>query len=631
MTQAELIERIELLIKNGTSNQKSRNTIASDVAKQYFRQTGCTLKENIIKDIDENYNKDGLIELAKHLRKMVNANRDWLDSLNLKLPYELVNKIDISTAPKAKLVWSVAIIFIKPEVMQKFHAELPEPLQKAFERLAWISEAKADVLSDLIGFPTATKKSSSFYGNPPEVSQLFKALPHKIITWNGDITFAWPHYLQDFLRSTYPKPEHYFIKTVAEPPKQLLRWEEGETIIFEEIQKLLAYRLQGAITINTSGKVAANAFKKMRKTLGVREFLPDDDTFSLLRTTCLAQILASYEPKKNQINIDSLEILKQLRKTLDKDFNILFLLNDLKNHGFVNLNYYKRQAEKTLIEWMNRLPKNEWVSVENLTAYAQIHDLKMQPAAPSEYQSLAYEVSSQFGTHTNKFNISSGNAYFFVERPALLSSFFLMAALGWVDIAYEAPQGKIFEDYYSGYDGLKYVRLNDLGAYIFGRSSSDDYTPKVNKATQELIFDDQSLLIFCDPENAVAETVLANYAERVSDTRFRVTTNTFLKDCKSKAQLKSKITLFQKSVAPTLPPNWRLFFDELLGKAELLKIVEDLIVFQIPASNQELIKLMAQDAILKTLVIKAEGFRVLVAQNQKPKFIARLRELGYVM
>lgn len=631
MTQAELIELIELLIKNGTSNQKSRSTIASDVAKQYLRQSGCTVKENIIKDIDENYNKDGLIELAKYTRKMVNANRNWLDSLNLKSPYDLVNKIDISTASKAKLVWCVAVIFSQPEVMRKFHAELPTALQKAFEQLTWISEAKADVLSDLIGTPTTTKKSSVFYGGPAEISQPFKVLPHKIETWNGNITFAWPQYLRDFLRSTYPQPENYRIKTIAEPPAHLLRWEEGEVVIFEEIQKLLAYRLQGAITVNTSGKVAANAFKKMRKTLGVREFLPDDDVFSLLRTTCLSQILASYEPQKNQINIDSLEILKQLRKTLNKDFNVLFLLNDLKNHGFVNLYYYKRQAEKTLIEWMDRLPKNEWVSVENLTAYAQIHDLKMQPASPGEYQSLAYEVPSQFGSHTNKLNISSGNAYFFVERPALLSSFFLMAALGWLDIAYEAPKGTFAEDYYSSYDGLKCVRLNDLGAYIFGRSPAGDYTPKVNKATQELVFDDQSLLIFCDPENAVAETVLANYAERVSSTRFRVTADTFLKDCKSRSQLMSKITLFQKSVAPNLPKNWHSFFDDLLVKAEPLRAVSDLLVFQIPSNNQVLIKLMAQDPVLKTLVIKAEGFRVLVAQNQQAKFKNRLRELGYLM
>lgn len=101
------------------------------------------------------------------------------------------------------------------------------------------------------------------------------------------------------------------------------------------------------------------------------------------------------------------------------------------------------------------------------------------------------------------------------------------------------------------------MRFNALGAYLAGRTK--EYTPQVNTATQELRFDEQSLLIFCDPENVVAETILANYAERVSPTRFWVTAPAFLKDCRTKAQLTAKITLFTKSIAPNLPPNWLAF------------------------------------------------------------------------
>jgi len=630
MTQTELIALLEDLIKKGTSNQRSRNTIASDITKEYIKKTGASVNQGIIAAIDENYNKEGLIEWAKYARKMVNNNRAWLESLNLNFPYDLVNQIDIANAPKAKLIWSMVVVFSNVETMQRFHAELPFAIQKAFEQLTWLSEVKAQALSDLIGVQLTTK-NASFYSFTPELQKEFKILPHKAASWNQDVVLAWPLALRHFLRTVYPQPDNYRLKTTTELPANLARWEEGETIIFEEIQKLMAYRLQGAITINTSGKVAANAFKKMRKTLGIREFLPENEPFSLVRTLCLAQVLASYTPPENQINIDSLEILKQLRKTLDKTFKVLYLLNDLKNHGFVNSYHYPNSAEKTLIEWMGRLPTNKWVSIENITAYAQIHDLKMQPCSIHEYSTLAYEAPSQFGSHSNKVNIGGSNVYHFIERPALLGSFYLMAALGWLDIAYEAPEGIFAQDYYSSFDGLKYVRLNDLGAYIFGRSPTNGYTPKVNKATQELSFDDKALLIFCDPENAVAETVLANYAERVSTTRFRVTPETFLKDCKSKAQLMAKITLFQKSVAPNLPPNWQLFFDDLLVKAEPLRALSEFSVFQIPSSNATLIRLLAQDSQLKTIAIKAEGFRVLVLQTQLAKFKSRLRELGYLM
>ncbi|MFN4144754.1 MAG: hypothetical protein ACK4GN_02940 [Runella sp.] len=628
MTQNELIALLDQLIKINTSPQRSRNNIASDIAKSYLKASGATVPAKLIYDIDENYNKEGLIEWAKYARKMLNENKEWIESLNLRLPYELLNTIDLNTASKAKLVWAIAFLFSQESIMKKFLLVLPHELKQAFEHLTWIPEIKSDVLSQLINTHIVVNEKSGYSYNP-EIKPAFKILSHQSSSWNSPAIFRWPPSIREFFQGLFPRPAYYLLNTIDTPPSDLMYWEEGETIIFEEIQKLMAYRLQDAISVNTSGKVAANAFKKMRKMLAIKEFYADDESFGLLRTLCLAQILASYTPSKNQVNLDSSAILKELRKTLNKNFKILFLLNDLKNHGHVGFHYYNQEAEKQLVAWMERLPLNQWVSIENIQGYTQIHSLNMKPASQNEYSSLAYEVPSLYGSHTNKINITSTKAYSWVEHPALLGSFFLMASLGWLDIAYEVPKGVFGKDYFSSFEGLRYVRLNDLGGYIFGRKT--EYTPKVNKSTQELIFDDQSLLIFCDPENTVAETILANYAERVSPTRFRVTNYSFLKDCKSKQQLLSKITLFNKSIAPHLPDNWHAFFDDLMAKADPLTLKTDLNVFSIPSKNQALIRLMAQDEVLKTIVIKAEGFRVLVNQSETTKFKNRLKELGYLI
>ena len=311
--------------------------------------------------------------------------------------------------------------------------------------------------------------------------------------------------------------------------------------------------------------------------------------------------------------------------TANKKFSLLFLLNDLKNYGFVSFYYYKQNVELALLEWLNRLPVGEWVAVENILSYAQIHELSAMPRSPGQFVSLVYETESRPGFAT-KHNVSAGDAYRYVEKPALLGGFYLFAALGWLDIACQEPTGQFGRDYYSAYDGLKAVRLNALAAHLAGRTK--EYILKVNTATQELRFDEQSLLIFCDPENVVAETILANYAERVSPTRFRVTASTFLKDCKTKAKLMSKVSLFCKSIAPDLPPNWYAFFNDLTGKAEPMKPVQDMIVYRVIPTDQPLIRLLARDPVLKTMVVKAEGFRVLVATDQPTRFKTRLRELG---
>ena len=628
MTQDELVELINKLVKTNTDPQKNRNNIASEVIAKYVKLSGATINAEIIRELDANYNKDGLTELTKYVQEVVRKNKATLASLPLNLPYSLL--LTNATLNKAQMVWGVAVIFCDPVVYGLFRDSLSPDVSRTVEKLVWLPKAESSVLAQLAKttLTTVTGASSWSAGNT-ELKKEFKVMPFKGGGWHGRVELAWPPAIRAFLQTVYPQPADYLIRTIPSVSPDWTVWDEGETIIFEEIQKLVAYRLQDGIQINSSGKVAGSAYKKMRKLLGLREFMADNSPFPLLRTTCVAQMMASFDPKKGETQLDSMDLLNQFYKLIPKRFKLLFVLNEIKNHGYVSLNYYKQDAEIALVEWLTRLPVGEWVSTENILAYAEIHDLSQLPCPSGETIALAYEFETFRGTNA-KSNIGPSEVYRYLKKPTLLAGFYVCAALGWLDVAFTTPDGKLGQDFFSGYDTLKAVRLNGLGAHIAGRTKKD-YTPKVNTATQALRFDEQSLLIFCDPSNVVAETILANYAERVSPTRFRVTAQTFLKDCKSKAQLVSKVSLFTKSIAPDLPTNWLAFFDELTGKAEPLELVKNMTMFRVSAKNQTLIRLLAQDEVLKTMVAKAEGFRILVADDQLTKFKNRLRELGYLI
>jgi hypothetical protein len=66
-------------------------------------------------------------------------------------------------------------------------------------------------------------------------------------------------------------------------------------------------------------------------------------------------------------------------------------------------------------------------------------------------------------------------------------------------------------------------------------------------------------------------------------------------------------------------------------KAEPFYTRSDLVVFQVPSSNQSLIKLLAQNPVLTKIAIKAGGYCILVKQKQLAKFKIRMKELGYSM
>ena len=73
------------------------------------------------------------------------------------------------------------------------------------------------------------------------------------------------------------------------------------------------------------------------------------------------------------------------------------------------------------------------------------------------------------------------------------------------------------------------------------------------------------------------------------------------------------------------------FFQELKGKIDPFDKITDITVFQIPTDNKSLIEIIAKDDKLKSLCIKAEGFRILVEKSKLPNFKKRLREFGYLI
>ena len=198
-----------------------------------------------------------------------------------------------------------------------------------------------------------------------------------------------------------------------------------------------------------------------------------------------------------------------------------------------------------------------------------------------------------------------------------------------LDIAYEEPNTSEFaKTYFSDYDGLNYIRINQLGAYILGLSK--EYTTEIVTGGK-LIFADDSLIILAEGDISLYDVLLKNYAEKVSETRFRVTPQSFLKDCKSRKDLKSKIDTFRQTVSQKLPPNWEEFIGTLIEKNKNITPVNDFKVFKINANEKELQQIVAQDKVLKDLVIKAEKFHVLVSSDNYAKFKSRLKDFGYLV
>jgi hypothetical protein len=207
---------------------------------------------------------------------------------------------------------------------------------------------------------------------------------------------------------------------------------------------------------------------------------------------------------------------------------------------------------------------------------------------------------------------------------------FLLAAFGIVDIAFNYPKNahiqKKDREYLSVFDGLQYIRLTPLGAFIAGLAK--DYAFKGDMESANLVLDDKRLLITLDGKDRLKAMVLGQFADKISENCYKVTSGSFLKSCDTQKDIEAKIGLFKKHVSAKPPRIWEDFLNGILNKIDPLIPETAMSVFRLK-EHPELIELMARDEVLQKCILKAEGYRVLISAQDLYKVKKRLESFGY--
>ena len=90
--------------------------------------------------------------------------------------------------------------------------------------------------------------------------------------------------------------------------------------------------------------------------------------------------------------------------------------------------------------------------------------------------------------------------------------------------------------------------------------------------------------------------------------------------------------LFRQFISSDLPPLWEQFFKSLLQHCHPLK--EDKTAYKrytLDPENRDLVQLITTDPALRQLVIRAEGYRIMVKQDDLKKFETQLKKHGYLL
>jgi hypothetical protein len=276
-------------------------------------------------------------------------------------------------------------------------------------------------------------------------------------------------------------------------------------------------------------------------------------------------------------------------------------------------------------------PVAAWVGVDELFRYMKsegyhfdvTYDEWKLYVADSNYGALGYQGFASFEVLQGRYLL----AYLFEY----------LATLGLVDLAYVLPYG-MRDDFrqiwgtddlslFSRYDGLRYFRLNALGAWCL--DLTDTYRLEEFPAAPLLTVDDELQLHLERPPEPADILILDRYAVRTSDMAWRITPASML-DAIEQGQSPKAFRGFLESRSAR-PPG--ATFDDFFAEIEnrRLALREGGPARLLHCADPALVRLLTSDPATRNHCLQA-GPTLLVVPEKSEKALRRgLRRLGYIL
>ncbi|MDO9553864.1 hypothetical protein [Rhodonellum sp.] len=595
------------------------------------------IPDNLLIDIDKSYTKLSIETfIKKHLIQFFSKNEELFKKKGIKLDILTQKKLT-----KHDFTDFFAQIIYDKEIFLRLLATLPKTIQEIFHSIL-LEGAKSNI-ELLLEFPKLVEHLR-IYGNQIIMNPECFVLPHKVEQKSSyynpnetKIHFYIPEELRKHFLSFIPIPDEYKLQPVDGPFLQNHVFNVEKEII-SDLPLYIAYYLQGDIKYTASEKVQPGSIAKMKKACNIREFYEVGDKELLgLRTTFLADFLPSQKrtdpPQAEDVPIILVEMMTSLINE-NRISPLFHWLRHVKGTGYVKNNYEDYTVIVKLLRRIQTLPPGEWFSYHNLHKYLNLNFPKLEPVTPSVAVNYLYlDVYGRYGN--DKLFITSELFDQVIREPLVKAFFFFLASLGLLEIAYDYPPdqpsgiNQSNRSYLSPYDGLQFVRTTDLGAFVLGLKK--DYQVPEQEKNYTLDLHTEFLLISYSGGHKILDMFLEKIANKSGEHRYKVDSTSFLKDCKSHADIHNKIVQFHKLIEENPPLVWTEFFLTLLEKFDPLQEVSNYHVFKIKPDNRELASLIARDEILKKIIIKAENFHFLVKENNKSTLKNRLASFGYLM
>ena len=223
-------------------------------------------------------------------------------------------------------------------------------------------------------------------------------------------------------------------------------------------------------------------------------------------------------------------------------------------------------------------------------------------------------------------------------RYALCVLFEYAATLGIVDVAYAPPMGARPDfhnmwgtdglEYLSRYDGLTFVRLTPLGAYILGWAKSYE-SPAPEKRAVFTLLTNLDVVATGEGLTFADRIVLERYAQQTADRVWRLDRDMLLAVAEQGESMADVRAFLTARTAIPLPPALIGLLEDVADRAR--RLVDRGAMRVIDCADPALVLRLVNDRATRALCIAAGEDRLLVPAGSEQAFRRAVRKLGYAV
>ena len=586
-------------------------------------------------EILQHYSASGLADIY----------RFYLSAFLTKYP-EIINEWGLDgrefsgASIRKKLSAKVLAIVISDEnYLQRWLRIISPDICQSLSTIAWEGRQSADNIEKKFGGSVLLShrkdNNERFFTLQPAYS-LFLVNRKELTSKNQkeSIFLDLPAGVSAVLKNQFVPPVGYELSPMLMPENISFVFSDKGQILDKILlfQSLLDHK---SIKINRRGEPTQKSLKDTAKKMDLDEFFTEsiDNELKYLRLRMIFHLWKTI-PLESQADNPLIALKEQFKRYVEIDtYPHVPLLNHATGWQFVQ-SAMNHSAHANLYRILERLPEGEWFDLHQLVRYARLRGILLGPVNIDQATRYLRVPLGWDGWGNTQENITPEIYDQVITIPAVRSNLFLLAAFGLLDIAYDLPESETLrckdKAYLSVFDGLRMIRLSKFGATILGQSDAylQDYQSE-NSAS--VILDPQQLLLIITAVDPRLEYEIGKFAKKIGRLHYIIDFKTFLQHCRSMKDVELKVNWLKKQTGSTIPDNWKLFFNQLKARIDVLEPKPELSVYKVPRENADLMQILVTDEVINRYIKKAENHHIVISNTDLAKVKDRIRKFGFLL